>query len=394
MTLDVGSLLIALTVNMVTIAVALPAVMGRVNAPARRVQIAAIAQAAGWALLMLSETVERGSAYDRTLSTLAMIGISAGVTLYAHAFNLWCGRPARARWPALLAVAMPLGYCLGFSNYAFRVGWANGLAALQMMLVVLVLCRKPAVPVGRWRWLLVLSLILQAVATAWRGALGAFQTELLPQFLAPHIVNVVFALVANVTTVLSFLGTLLAHRDEAARALEELATRDGLTGVLNRRAWMAAAEQELARSIRYGDPLTVLMLDLDHFKQINDSHGHAAGDRALQLMAQALRSSTRQGDLVGRYGGEEFCLLMSHADAEAAGIFDHRVRTHLAAGAMSSLGHQLDYSAGIAWRREGDALAALLKRADAALYVAKARGRGRTLDERGLALASPESCAA
>ena len=210
MTLDVGSLLIALTVNMVTVAVALPAVMGKVNTAARRVQIGAIAQAAAWVLLLMSETMERGSLTDRVLSTLAMVGISGGVALYATAFNLWCGHTdtaARARWPALIAVAVPVGYCIGFSNYAFRVGWANGLDAVQLLLVAVALWRKPALPVGRWRWLLVVSLLVQSAFTAWRGAIGAFQTELLPQFLAPNVVNVMFALAANATAILLDVST-------------------------------------------------------------------------------------------------------------------------------------------------------------------------------------------
>jgi diguanylate cyclase (GGDEF)-like protein len=384
MTLDVGSLLIALTVNMVTIAVALPAVMGKVNTPARRVQIGAIVQAVAWVLLLASETVDRGSMTDRVLSTLSMAGIASGVALYATAFNLWCGHPddaARARWVVVLAVALPLGYCVGFSNYAFRVGWANGLAAVQMMLVVVALTRRPAVPVGRWRWLVVFSMVLQSIFTAWRGVIGAFQTELMPEFLAGNTVNVIFALAANTTAVLSFLGILLAHRDEAARALEQLAMMDGLTGVLNRRAWMVQAEQELARGIRYGNPVTVLMLDLDHFKQINDRLGHAAGDRALCFVAAALKASARTGDLVGRYGGEEFCVMMSHALPDAAVAFDRRMREQLNGSAAAALGHALDYSAGTALRRTGDTLESLLKRADDVLYQAKAQGRGRTLDD-------------
>ena len=382
---DVDSLLFALTVSLATIALALPAVMGRVNTAARYAQWAAGLQALGWALLLGSEATPAGSLADRMLSTFAMVGISGGLALNSRAFELWAGLSRHHRAPMLIAVAMPLGYLLGFSNYAFRVGWANGLLALQMGLVAATLWRASPTQVGRWRWLLVVALLAQMTVTAWRGLLGAFDTSSFATFFAPHPVNVAFALVANVTSVLSVVGVLLAHRDEAARALERLATLDGLTGVLNRRAWLVQASTELAISVRYDHPLAVLMIDLDHFKQINDSRGHDAGDRALQFVARALQAAVRSGDLVGRYGGEEFCVLMNHADAAAAGAFDRRMRAYLAEASARELGVTLSYSAGIAMRLPGDdSLAAMLRRADAMLYTAKAQGRARTLDAHGV----------
>lgn len=387
MPIDIASLLLAMTVAMVTIAISLPAVMGAVNVPARRAQIGVMLQAAGWALLLLSGAVAGGSWADRALSTLAMAGIAGGLALNATAFDLWCGRAAHDRAPALIAFVLPVGYAIGFSSYAFRVGWANGLLTLQMAMVAAALLRKPAVPVGRWRLLLVVSLIAQMVVTAWRGVLGAFFTESYPTFLAPHPVNLAFAVIGNATTVLSVIAILLAHRDEAARELERLATVDGLTGVLNRRAWLAKANTELSVSQRYGHPVAVVMLDLDHFKQINDNRGHDAGDRALQFVAEALRSAVRAGDVVGRYGGEEFCVLMSHADQAAANAFDQRLRNQLAEAGLAELGFELSYSAGIAMPTSPlDTLDALLKRADVTLYRAKAQGRARTLDSGGLAL--------
>ncbi len=185
------------------------------------------------------------------------------------------------------------------------------------------------------------------------------------------------------------MAVLLAHRDEAARELERLATVDGLTGVLNRRAWMTRAATEMAMSVRYGHPVAVLMIDLDHFKQINDHHGHDAGDRALAFIARALQAAVRPGDLVGRYGGEEFCVLVTHADNAAAGAFDSRMRKYLAEVAEQELGFPIAYSAGIAMRTSpDDTLAAMVRRADATLYSAKEQGRSRTLDAQGLRLRS------
>jgi len=377
---DIAAFLFVLTLSMLTMAVALPSVMGRVNGAARLAQAGILLQAVGWVLLLASGQVAPGGWIDRLLSTLSMAGISAGLVLNARAFDLWCGRPRHARAPTVIAVLLTLGYGLGFSSYPFRVGWANGLLAVQMALVALTLSRRPLLPIGRWRWLLVLALLAQMVVTAWRGVLGAFYTDQFPNFFAPHPVNIAFALVANVTAVLSLVGILLAHRDEAARALERLATLDGLTGVFNRRAWLQQAHKELAVSVRYDYPLAVLMLDLDHFKLINDSRGHEAGDRALQFFAQALQNTCRTGDIACRYGGEEFCVLMTRASPNGSSAFDTRLRRHLAQMGADELGHTLDYSAGVAVRlAPDDTLEAMLRRADVALYRAKALGRGRTV---------------
>ena len=389
MHLDIASILFAMTVCMVTMAIALPPVMGRVGAPARCAQAGVVVQGIAWALLLTSGLVESGSAADRALSTLAMTGMGAGLALNAAAFDLWCGRAPQIRMPLLIAVAMPIGYALGFASYPFRVGWANGLLTLQMAFLVASVWRSPRVTVGKWRWLLVAGVLAQMVVTLWRGVLGAFFTESYPSFLAPHPVNYAFAIIANATTVLSLTAVLLAHRDEAARDLQRFATVDSLTGALNRRAWLSLAATEMAVSVRYGHPVAVLMIDLDHFKQINDTHGHDAGDRALAFIARALQSAVRPGDLVGRYGGEEFCVLMTHADNAAASAFDVRMRTYLTEVAEQELGFPLAYSAGIAMRMSpDDTLAAMVRRADATLYSAKEQGRSRTLDAQGQRLRS------
>jgi diguanylate cyclase (GGDEF)-like protein len=389
MHLDIASLLFAMTVCVVTMAIALPAVMGQVNAPARRAQAGVLLQGSGWAMLLLSGLVAAGSVADRTLSTLAMAGIAGGLALNTAAFDLWCGRAPRILLPLVVAAVLTLGYGLGFASYPFRVGWANGLLVVQMAFLVAAVWRRPTVAVGKWRWLLVVGVVAQMACTLWRGILGAFFSASYPTFLAPHPANYAFAIVANATAVLSLMAVLLAHRDEAARELERLATVDGLTGVLNRRAWMTRAATEMAMSVRYGHPVAVLMIDLDHFKQINDHHGHDAGDRALAFVARALQAAVRPGDLVGRYGGEEFCVLVTHADNAAAGAFDSRMRKYLAEVAEQELGFPIAYSAGIAMRTSpDDTLAAMVRRADATLYSAKEQGRSRTLDAQGLRLRS------
>ncbi|SDH25401.1 MULTISPECIES: diguanylate cyclase [unclassified Duganella] len=376
-----------MTLNLLAIAAALLAVMGKVNLAARRAQIGILLQTLGWVLLMVSGQVESGSAIDRLLSTLAMGGIAGGLAYSAIAFDLWCGRATVARAPAIIALIMTVGYCIGFDSYPFRVGWANGLLTLQVALVVVALCRKTEVPVGAWRWLLVASLLVQMVVTASRGVLGAFYTELFPNFFTPHPANVTFALATNVTVVMSLVGILLAHRDEAQRELERQASTDGITGALNRRAWLERATLVVSDSQRLQQPLCVLLLDLDHFKEINDTYGHEAGDRALKLFVDGMNTVGGQRNLVCRYGGEEFSVLKRDADLEAIRAYDQRLRVWLAEAGPRELGMPLTYSAGITLLQgQHDTVESMLRRADSLLYSAKMLGRNRTLDEQALEL--------
>jgi diguanylate cyclase (GGDEF)-like protein len=380
MHIDVPSLLVAMTLNLTIMAVALPYFMGQVNQAARYAQAGMGLHTLGWILLLIACTVTPFSVLDRTLSTLSMAAIAAGISFNAAALELWCGREPRVRASVFVAVLITVGYGIGYADYAFRVGWANGLLALQIAMVVVSLCRRPQVRVGRWRWLLVISLVAQMTVTGWRGVLGAFFTAEFPHFFAPTPINMGFALVSNITVMLSLAALLLAHRDEAARELERLATIDGLTGALNRRAWLEQAGNDLNASVRYRQAMGVLMLDLDHFKQINDTRGHAVGDLALQKFVKAMRAVSRAGDVCCRYGGEEFCVLLNRADFASVQAYDQRLRTWLKAHAAHKLGFELSYSAGIAMRMsDDDTIEAMLQRADGAMYRAKQQGRGVTV---------------
>jgi diguanylate cyclase (GGDEF)-like protein len=162
-------------------------------------------------------------------------------------------------------------------------------------------------------------------------------------------------------------GVLLERADLLAR-VEALSRTDALTGVANRRAWEERLEQELARAAR-GGPLTVAMLDLDRFKAYNDAHGHQAGDRLLKTAAAGWRGCLREADLLGRYGGDEFIVLLPDCTLESAAERLEALR--------AATPEPLTCSVGVCAWEPGDALEALLARVDAALYTAKAGGRDR-----------------
>jgi len=163
--------------------------------------------------------------------------------------------------------------------------------------------------------------------------------------------------------------------------IEELAQFDELTGALNRRTIMAALNEEMARTVRTKAPCSVAIIDLDHFKRINDEFGHLAGDETLRTFAITLFANIRGIDKLGRYGGEEFLLILPETPPDAARRTLDRLRTIISEldwGAISS-GMTVAMSVGVSGVRDDDAADTVLARADAALYRAKAAGRNRVL---------------
>ena len=172
--------------------------------------------------------------------------------------------------------------------------------------------------------------------------------------------------------------------EQRYRALSELSARDALTGLYNRWYVMEKIESEMNRSLRHGSPVAVLMMDIDHFKRVNDTWGHAVGDEVLKAVGQVLRDSCRVYDVPGRYGGEEFCVVLPETKLGSSPAVAERIRTRVEAAAVAVAGTSVTVTAsiGIAGLDEETADAiltatALVDRADRALYVAKHRGRNR-----------------
>ena len=154
-----------------------------------------------------------------------------------------------------------------------------------------------------------------------------------------------------------------------------MAATDPLTGLKNRRAFDNRLQTELAVVKRRGTPLSLLMLDVDHFKQINDSFGHDAGDTVLVTIAQALSNSARLVDAVARVGGEEFAVILPNTHAQAAQEVAERMR--IAVAQSSDLAQPTTISIGVATLQDQEDANSLYARADAALYTAKKTGRNR-----------------
>lgn len=182
-----------------------------------------------------------------------------------------------------------------------------------------------------------------------------------------------------------YLGRVWFFRDITIQknheaALIQLARHDPLTGTANRRYFFERAEQEFMRSRRYQTPLSITLIDVDHFKHINDQYGHATGDEVLKLLSQKISALLRESDLLARIGGEEFAILMPSTGLAGAALMAERLRLTIAeeASPVAGLMLHLRFSAGVTQLKAQDqSIEDCLRRADEAMYKAKQAGRDR-----------------
>lgn len=197
--------------------------------------------------------------------------------------------------------------------------------------------------------------------------------------------SAVTTLVTMVLLVVVSFSMAALSSEQQTRALRVVATRDDLTGLLNRKAFLDLAAEQLADRAITGASGALILADLDHFKAVNDTYGHAAGDAALRRFADSCTATVRTTDLVGRYGGEEFVLLMPGASAERAELVAGEISRRLADGSGADGVEMPTASYGIATYDAGTSnVDNLIAEADAALYLAKSLGRNRSARSDGM----------
>lgn len=173
------------------------------------------------------------------------------------------------------------------------------------------------------------------------------------------------------------IGVRSIRQDQLLRsAVIRLSQEDALTSLYNRRRITELLETEIRRAARYEAGFCLLMMDVDHFKSVNDVYGHQAGDRVLAALAGVVRSTVRATDSVGRWGGEEFMVISLHSNTQGGASLANSIRTRIEQADLGELGH-ITASFGVTAFAAGDDSEAMVARADAALYAAKRLGRNR-----------------
>jgi len=326
----------------------------------------------------------RGMVPDLVSIVGANVALSWALAQFYIGAARFCGRAPRLGWlvSGVIGVAAGIVYWHYVSDqFYLRVAVVSMFHAPVCALIGMTLIRhRPRQwPSGRGggHYLTAgLFALAAAAGHAARGVLSVLRVIEYANGLETQGLNVFFlTLGALVMPALTMSAVLMIH-DAMVRRLEAIANTDALTGVLSRKAWEDLARRELTRAEAGGPAPSVLMVDIDRFKSVNDTWGHAAGDAVLQAFATVAEGHLRPGDQLGRMGGEEFVVLLPRATPVQAAAVAERIR---AAAEASTLVEGVRYtlSAGVATWGRGDRLEQLTARADAALYRAKMTGRNR-----------------
>lgn len=310
--------------------------------------------------------------------------IIVGYFVELRAFLGYGGRQGLQR-PALLLLAVLLLIVNGAAAMTAH-GWnaKHTATAFSFCMAVLTACSALAMlrsnrPRSVVQMVLVASNAMVALTFTVRALRAAASDLWVPD--ANMAINQVLFAVGYVFSITDGFGFLLLVKEDADRSLLRMATEDGLTGLPNRAAFMHRADECRRLCQRTGQPVAVVMMDVDHFKRINDTFGHAAGDLALVAIGRGLREHLRDVDICGRLGGEEFAMLLPGTSAEAAVHVAERLRHAVADAGFSFEGRTIGLTAsfGVADPGPAGTLEQALSLADTALYTAKSEGRNRVV---------------
>jgi diguanylate cyclase (GGDEF)-like protein len=313
----------------------------------------------------------------------ANITIVAGLTITWWGVDAFFGRRPGYRFGlATLAItAVGVVYFIVTENSRARIIFLLGIFALMAGLRIYSLLRE-VTPGTRFSQFMT-SMTLGAQAIYYLVlATAVFSLPPVEKPLAQIPLFGWLFLIPMLLSIMVVFGIVLLVNQTIATRLKESARRDALTEALTRRAMEEVAQDELARSRRHNLPLSLLLLDIDHFKLVNDQYGHAAGDAALRQFAAAVRRCLRREDVFGRLGGEEFCALLPSTAVAGAAQLAERIRQAVANLAVEAGGHRLSLkvSIGVASLGEhGSNWDELVNQADRAMYAAKRAGRNRVI---------------
>ena len=344
-------------------------------------------QSLGWLLLGL-----RGHIPDFSSIVVANTLVAFGYAEIISALRHFGGGGGRRfwlpHWLALGVAAVCIAYSVEAPDLRARLMIVSGLIAMQYLIGLQLVWRlaPPPRPVSHR---VMIAMFVVGIAVLSARAIAVYLAPLPGN--DPFVLTPLQALSFATGTfgpVVATFAFLLMVSDRMNEELGRLAMFDPLTEVYNRRSLDELAARAVAEARRHARTLSVLVVDADHFKRINDEYGHEAGDRALKALVEVLRRTARSEDLIGRLGGEEFVVLMPDADAIAGAAGGERLRIAIERSVfrVNDQSVPLRVSIGVAALRDPrDDFAALLRRADHALYEAKRAGRNRVVLDSALA---------
>lgn len=347
---------------------------------------ALLVNAIGHLLIMLRGLIP--DVLSIVVGNLMLSSVFVGLIAAVYQFQ---GRPVR--WPLLLAPpALVLVFVSVFiDNFPARVSFVGLAIGLQAVWALLAALSQRNVTVGRGQWLLVAGLALEALVLGGRAVVALSTHSDATSILQSSALQTLTFLATFSVVLVSSVGFVFMSRDRADENNRVLAALDPLTGVANRRSLIAALDRDVARAQRMREPMALMMVDIDHFKDVNDQYGHPAGDRVLCSVVNVLRQRVRAQDLVGRYGGEEFMVLLPDtglvgAEQLARELCKAVEESRCPADGVPGPGIAVTVSIGVFGGRleSGDSWDMLIAAADRALYQAKNNGRNRVEVATGL----------
>ena len=347
---------------------------------------ALLVNAIGHLLIMLRGLIP--DVLSIVVGNLMLSSVFVGMIAAVYQFQ---GRPVR--WPLLLAppLLVLVFVSVFIDNFPARVSFVGLVIGLQAVWALLAALSHRHATVGRGQWLLVAGLLLEAVVLGVRALVAISTHSEATNILQSSALQTLTFLATFSVVLVSSVGFVFMSRDRADENNRVLAALDPLTGVANRRSLIAALDRDVARAQRMREPMALMMVDIDHFKDVNDRYGHPAGDRVLCSVVNVLRQRVRAQDLVGRYGGEEFMVLLPDtglvgAEQLARALCKAVEESRCPADGVPGPGIAVTVSIGVFGGRleSGDSWDMLIAAADRALYQAKNNGRNRVEVATGL----------
>jgi len=376
--LDAPTLILALALDDLVLAAALWLAIAR----RERRGVAGWCASLGLQALSFALVAARARGGPALAASVAAVNAAMALSLTLQLSSLFAfyRRPFARSWH--LAAALGCGLVGGAlaTHPPLRIAAVSSLYAGAMIVIAVVARRLHGAEPGRGHRLLAWGSIAGAGVLLLRVAAAGLWPERIGE-LRSGVVPSLSSLGAHAVTLAMSLGFLLMHRERQEHDSERLAMTDSLTGVYNRRTLFDLGEKELSRARRTGASLSLLILDVDHFKRINDKHGHLGGDAVLQRFVEVVRGCLRQSDVLTRYGGEEFCILLPDVGVAGAKVVGERIRSTIEASTffVGEVALKVTSSVGVAALPTGTqaTLSSLVARADQALYIAKRDGRNR-----------------